>query len=85
MLGWNLFLNRYVIGAALIAALLFGGYKLLENRWAWKDKAKTAEKVIEKTQEVQKDVEEARDRVEGLTPEQLAEYFRTGRLPERRP
>jgi hypothetical protein len=77
----NLLLNRYIIGAAVITVLLFGGYKLLKSRWAWKDRAQTAEKVVGKTQEVQDEKQKIHKETHDLSDDSMAEYYRTGRVP----
>lgn len=80
----SLLFNKYTLGAAIILMAALGGYHLLKKNWELQERAKTLERVIKKNQEVQKDVDKAREELKDLDADELAEYYRTGRLPKRK-
>jgi len=84
---WTLLLNRYVIGGAVIAALLLGGYFYVGHL---KHRAEKAEAQLEitnaelamakKTLSILKESEHAQEIINNLGDDELADYFHSGVL-----
>jgi hypothetical protein len=83
--GWSLVAKIIATGVTIL--LLSGGGCLAISKIKGcvraEDKAATLEKAAEKNQEVQNADEASKKQLEGMTDEELAEYARTGVMPER--
>ncbi len=84
---WTLLLNRYVIGGAVIGALVLGGYWYVGHLKHRAEKAEarvevlTAElAVAKKTLSILKESEHAQEIINNLGDDELADYFHTGVL-----
>jgi len=84
---WTLLLNRYVMGGAVIAALLLGGYLYVGHLKHRAEKAEaqvevlTAElAVAQKTLSILKESEHAQEIINNLGDDELADYFHSGVL-----